>query len=145
MNEILTMRQKRANLWEAAKKFRDAHLGEDGMMSAEDAQTYDRMVDDVDRMKHEIDRLERQDAIENEMNRPISVPITNKPEANMPIEQPARPTGTSAYSNAFWQLIRSKSVPFEVYNSLKIGEDDHGGYLAPDEFVRPERAMFEVA
>ena len=27
-------------------------------------------------------------------------------------------------------------MPYEVYNSLKIGTDDHGGYLAPDEFEK---------
>lgn len=136
MNEILTMREKRANLWDAAKKYRDSHIGEDGTMSNEDAQVYDRMVDDVDRMKREIDRLERQDAIENEMNQPTSAPIAGKPETNLPAEKVKRPTATDAYANAFWQVIRSKSVPFEVHNALKIGEDDHGGYLAPDEFEK---------
>ena len=75
MNQILTMREKRASLWDAAKKYRDSHIGNDGTMTAEDAAVYDRMVDDVDRMKKEIDRLERQEAIENEMNRPTSSPI----------------------------------------------------------------------
>ena len=51
MNQILALREKRANLWEAAKKYRDAHIGSDGTMSAEDAATYDRMVDDVDRIR----------------------------------------------------------------------------------------------
>jgi len=32
--------------------------------------------------------------------------------------------------------MRNKSVSHEVYNSLKIGEDDHGGFLAPDEFQK---------
>ena len=40
------------------------------------------------------------------------------------------------YKNAFWHAMRDKSVPHEVYNVLKIGEDDHGGYLVPDEYER---------
>ena len=141
MNEILSMREKRASLWDAAKKYRDAHIGADGTMSAEDATTYDRMVDDVDRMKQEIDRLERQDAIENEMNKPTSIMLTGKPDSNVQSAKSVRPTATDAYRDAFWQVFRAKAVPFEVHNTLKIGEDDHGGYLAPDEF---ERVLIEA-
>ena len=37
MNQILAMREKRASLWDAAKKYRDAHIANDGTMTAEDA------------------------------------------------------------------------------------------------------------
>ena len=134
MNQILQMREKRASLWDAAKKYRDAHIGNDGTMTAEDALTYDRMVDDVDRMKNEIDRLERQEAIEAEMNKPTSNAILNRPNAGE--EENKRGTATDAYNKAFWQVLRSKVAPYEVHNALKIGTDDHGGYLAPDEFER---------
>lgn len=136
MNQILALREKRANLWEAAKKYRDAHIGSDGTMSAEDAVTYDRMVDDVDRMKKEIDRLERQDAIENEMNKPVSQPIVNRPDNGQPKEKVKRGTASAEYNSAFWNMVRAKSMSYDIHNALKIGEDDHGGYLAPDEFER---------
>ncbi|MGN0764088.1 MAG: phage major capsid protein [Aristaeellaceae bacterium] len=134
MNQILALREKRASLWDAAKKYRDAHIGSDGTMTAEDAATYDRMVDDVDRMKKEIDRLERQEAIENEMNRPVSQPIVNRPDDGQPKEKEKRGTATDAYKTAFWNMVRAKAMSYEIHNALKIGEDDHGGYLAPDEF-----------
>ena len=136
MNQILALREKRASLWDAAKKYRDAHIGSDGTMTAEDAATYDRMVDDVDRMKKEIDRLERQKAIENEMNRPVSQPIVNRPDDGQPKEKEKRGTATDAYKTAFWNMVRAKAMSYEIHNALKIGEDDHGGYLAPDEFER---------
>ncbi len=136
MNQILALREKRASLWDAAKKYRDAHIGSDGTMTAEDAATYDRMVDDVDRMKKEIDRLERQEAIENEMNRPVSQPIVNRPDDGQPREKEKRGTATDAYKTAFWNMVRAKTMSYEIHNALKIGEDDHGGYLAPDEFER---------
>lgn len=136
MNQILALREKRASLWDAAKKYRDAHIGSDGTMTAEDAATYDRMVDDVDRMKKEIDRLERQEAIENEMNRPVSQPIVNRPDDCQPREKEKRGTATDAYKTAFWNMVRAKAMSYEIHNALKIGEDDHGGYLAPDEFER---------
>ena len=136
MNQILALREKRASLWDAAKKYRDAHIGSDGTMTAEDAATYDRMVDDVDRMKKEIDRLERQEAIENEMNKPVSQPIVNRPDDGQPREKEKRGTATDAYKTAFWNMVRAKTMSYEIHNALKIGEDDHGGYLAPDEFER---------
>lgn len=43
MNQILAMREKRASLWDAAKKYRDAHIANDGTMTAEDAAVYDRI------------------------------------------------------------------------------------------------------
>ena len=136
MKQILALREKRASLWDAAKKYRDAHIGSDGTMTAEDAATYDRMVDDVDRMKKEIDRLERQEAIENEMNRLVSQPIVNRPDDGQPKEKEKRGTATDEYKTAFWNMVRAKAMSYEIHNALKIGEDDHGGYLAPDEFER---------
>lgn len=41
MNRILEMREKRAQLWDAAKAFGDTHRNEDGTMSAEDKATWD--------------------------------------------------------------------------------------------------------
>ncbi|MDY6335180.1 MAG: phage major capsid protein, partial [Lachnospiraceae bacterium] len=34
---------KRARAWEAAKAFLDSHRNENGLLSAEDGETYDRM------------------------------------------------------------------------------------------------------
>ena len=140
MNQILTMREKRASLWDAAKKYRDSHIGNDGTMTAEDAAVYDRMVDDVDRMKKEIDRLERQEVIEHEMNRPTTSPIVNRPENPVPgAEKKGR--ASANYAKAFWQNVRSKSVPHEVFNALQVGTDSEGGYLVPDEY---ERTLIEA-
>ena len=41
MNQILALREKRANLWNQTKAFLDSHRGEDGMVSAEDNATYE--------------------------------------------------------------------------------------------------------
>ena len=42
MNQILALREKRANLWNQTKAFLDSHRGEDGMVSAEDNATYEK-------------------------------------------------------------------------------------------------------
>jgi len=134
MNQILSMREKRANLWDAAKKYRETHIGEDGTMSAEDAATYDRMVDDVDRMKNEIERLERQESIDDEMNQPTSRPVTSKPMKPNMDDKTGR--ASDAYRSAFWAAMRNKSVPHTVFDALQIGTDSEGGYLCPDEYER---------
>ena len=43
MSKILEMRQKRGEIWDQAKAFLDSHQDENGVMSAEDTQTYERM------------------------------------------------------------------------------------------------------
>lgn len=140
MNQILAMREKRASLWDAAKKYRDSHIGTDGTMTAEDAAVYDRMVNDVDRMKKEIDRLERQEAIENEMNRPTASPILSRPENPITGDE-KKGRAAASYKKAFWQTMRSKSVPHEVFNALQVGTDSEGGFLVPDEY---ERTLIEA-
>ena len=47
MNQILSLREKRAQAWDAAKAFLDEKRGSDGLISAEDAATYDRMEAEV--------------------------------------------------------------------------------------------------
>ena len=42
-------------------------------------------------------------------------------------------------------MIRNRTAAPGVMNALQIGTDTEGGFLVPDEYVRPDRAMFEVA
>lgn len=132
MNQILTLREKRAKAWDAAKAFLDSRRGEDGMLSAEDAATYDKMETDVVNLGHEVERLERQAVLDLELAKPTATPLTDKPGAPSGKEKPGR--ASDEYKDAFWQVMRRKGVSSEVYNALKIGQDDHGGFLAPDEF-----------
>lgn len=134
MNQILALREKRAKAWDAAKAFLDTHRGTDGMLSAEDGQTYDRMEADVVNLGKEIERLERQQAMDAELNRPTSSPVLNNPVN--PIDRSRNPRGTDEYCKSFWNVMRSKGAPAESYNVLRIGEDADGGYLAPDEYQR---------
>ena len=60
MNQILALREKRANLWNQTKAFLDSHRGEDGMVSAEDNATYEKMEADVVALGKEIERLEKE-------------------------------------------------------------------------------------
>ena len=144
MNQILSLREKRAKLWADTKAFLDSHRGEDGMVSAEDNATYEKMEADVVALGKEIERLERQAVIDRELDKPTSTPLVSKPEAAMPTA--AKPAGRNSdeYKKAFWNQMRGRVTP-EVYNALQVGTLSEGGYTVPDEFVRPDRAMSEVA
>jgi len=132
MNKILELREKRAKAWDAAKSFLDAKRGNDGLISAEDTATYDKMEADVVNLGKEIDRLERQQALDLELSKAVNTPITMKPNGGMEMK-----TGraTDEYKTAFWKALRSKNS-FDVQNALQIGTDSEGGYLAPDEFEK---------
>ena len=132
MSKILELREKRATAWEAAKAFLDSKRGADGLLSAEDVATYEKMEADVVDLGKEVDRLERQQALDLELNKPINVPITGKP--GQPEGEVKTGRASDEYRRAFWDVMRIKSAGYEVLNALQVGTDSEGGYLVPDEF-----------
>ncbi len=134
MRKILELREKRAKAWDAAKAFLDSKRGADGLLSAEDVATYEKMEADVVNLGKEIDRLERQQALDAELNKPVNTPITDKPGQPNPENKTGR--ASDEYKRAFWNAMRSKTAGYEVLNALQVGTDSEGGYLVPDEFER---------
>lgn len=132
MKQILELREKRAKAWETAKKFLDEKRGEDGCLSTEDTAAYEKMEADVVNLGKEIERLERQAAIDLELSKPTSTPITNKPNGNPSGEEKTGRAGKE-YRREFWNAMRKKNY-YDVNNALQIGTDSEGGYLVPDEF-----------
>ena len=123
--------EKRAKAWEAAKSFLDSHRTEKGVLSAEDSETYDRMEKDITDLTKEIERLTRQQQIEDQLNQPISTPITAKPGATN--EEPKK---KGRASNEYRQaMITAMRTHFrQVSDYLNEGNDNEGGYLVPDEW-----------
>jgi len=134
MNQIQELREKRAKAWDAAKAFLDTKRGTDGLLATEDVATYDKMEADVVNLGKEIDRLERQVALDAELNKPTADPLTSKPAANGMDAKSGR--ASDEYKKAFWNIMRAKNPRYDVVNALQIGTDSEGGYLAPDEFER---------
>jgi len=132
MSKILELREKRAKAWDAAKAFLDSKRGADGLLSAEDVAVYEKMEADVVNLGKEIDRLERQQALDAELNKPVNTPITGKPGQPNPENKTGR--ASDEYKRAFWNAMRSKAAGYEVLNALQVGTDSEGGYLVPDEF-----------
>jgi len=136
MSKILELREKRAKAWDATKAFLDSKRGGDGLLSAEDTATYDKMEADVVALGKEIERLERQASIDLELSRATSNPITNAPSKNAE-EKTGR--ASAEYRKAFWNAMRTRAgegLDMSVKNALQIGTDTEGGYLVPDEFER---------
>ena len=76
---IVEMREKRAKLWATMEGFLDTHRTDKGVLSADDDATYTNMEKDLNDLTNEIRRMERRDAIEAELSKPVGTPITAKP------------------------------------------------------------------
>ena len=129
---ITEMRTKRAKLWNTMEGFLDTHRNDMGVLSAEDDATYTRMEADLDSMTNEIKRMERREAIEAELSKPVGRPITETPDnRGMKPEKTGR--ASDAYKEDFDCHLRGKML---VHNVLSEGTDADGGYLVPEDFER---------
>lgn len=135
---ILELREKRAKAWEAAKAFLDSHRKENGVLSAEDDAAYTKMEQEITDLGKEIARMERQEALDAELNRPVNKPLTGKPGGRADADDAEDKTGRASddYRKNFWNAMRSKVPMPNVTNALQIGTDSEGGYLVPDEYER---------
>lgn len=130
MSKMLELREKRAKAWDAAKAFLDTKRGGDGLLSAEDTAVYEKMEADVVALGGEISRLERQAAIDAELNAPTSEAITNKPQKQTADTKTSR--ASAEYHRDFFAAMRGKPIT----NVLSVGVNEDGGYLVPTEFER---------
>ena len=130
---ILELREKRNKAWEAAKAFLESHRTEKGTLTAEDDATYTQMEQEINDLGKEIARLERQEALEAELNRPVNQPLTNKPGSGRG-EEPKTGRASDEYRKAMLDAFRSNFK--RVSNILQEGVDADGGYLVPEEYDR---------
>ena len=130
---ILELREKRNKAWEAAKAFLESHRTEKGTLTAEDDATYTQMEQEINDLGKEIARLERQEALEAELNRPVNQPLTSKPGSGRG-EEPKTGRASDEYRKAMLDAFRSNFK--RVSNVLQEGVDADGGYLVPEEYDR---------
>lgn len=129
---INELRTKRAKLWEGTKAFLEAHRRDNGTLSAEDDAAYAKMEQEISDLGREISRLERQEAMEAELNKPVNTPITSRPGNVKADDKPGR--ASDAYKTNFWNAMRTKYPDRSIVDQLDIGTDSEGGYLVPDEY-----------
>lgn len=125
--EVREILMKRANLWEEAKKFFDEHA-KDGLMSEEDAATYDKMNADIDNMTANIKRLEHRANFDAELEKPFNTPHFEPFNNNSATGKTGR--ASAEYKSAMLSAIKSKFR--KVSNLLEESVDTSGGYLVPE-------------
>ena len=134
---IIEMRDKRTKLLATMDGFLETHRNAKGVLSAEDDATYAGMEAELNALTNEIKRMERREAIDAELSKPVSTPITGKPMNGGATEDKPK-TGRAAdeYKGNFWNAMRSKAPMPQVVNALQVGVDSEGGYLVPDEYEK---------
>ena len=124
MSKIIELREKRAKVWEQAKAFLDEKRGENGLLSAEDTATYEKMETEVVNLGKEIERLERQATIDLELSK-----ATSNGFKTIPGDEP-KGRASNEYDKAFWQYMRN-AIATRQENALTIGGDGtEGGQLS---------------
>lgn len=125
---IQDLYNKRANLVNQMHEVLDRST--DGIMSAEDAATYERMENDFAEIEKSIARAQQMEARDALLAQPTSNPLTGKPAGREPGK-----TGRASdeYKADFTNMLRGK---LSFNNTLVEGTGSAGGYLVPDEFER---------
>ena len=131
---INELREKRNQAWNAAKAFVETKRDKDGLLSDEDSATYAQMEKKVQDYGTEIERMEAMAAMEAQLSKPTSAPITEKPLNGKPTEdkQPKSFRSTDAYRSGMLNALRTNFR--QISNVLQEGIDANGGYLVPDEY-----------
>jgi len=140
MSKMRELIENRATKWEATKAFLESKRNDNGIVSAEDMSTYEKMEAEVMEISNQIDILERQFEAETKFSATNAImPELPNPAANLhsmtSVGGAHDKTGRSSavYNTAFWNAMRKNII---VSNDLAIGTDTQGGYLVPDEFHR---------
>ncbi len=135
VNELI---EKRKKAFEDAKEFVKTHENENGVLSAEDKATYEKMEIEIAKISDAIEREKRAESMEKELSKAVTTPIVEKPEDSKPVEvkdtKPVKVTALTEYKEEVLRALRSRK-PI-VSNYLQEGIDASGGYLVPEEMDR---------
>lgn len=130
MKELI---KKRAKLWDTAKSFVETHQDENGVLSKEDTEIYNKMEKEIEDLTDVIDRQQRAERREAELSKPVNSPIVVKPSnGDMEEKKEKKGTASNEYKNAMISAMRSNFR--NVSNILQEKVDADGGYLVPDEY-----------
>lgn len=129
---INELRAKRNHAWEAAKAFVETKRDKDGLLNDEDAKTYAQMEKKVQDYSAEIARMEAMEAMDAQLSKPTSTPITEKPGSVSGDQKAKTGRAADAYKDAMLKALRSNFR--QISNVLSEGIDADGGYLVPEEY-----------
>lgn len=126
---IMELREKRNKAWEAAKAFVETKRDKDGLLSAEDAASYAEMEQKIKDYGAEIERMEQMAAMDAQLSKPTSAPLTAKPLNG---DKPKSGRASDEYKAAMLNALRTNFR--QVSDVLSEGVDANGGYLVPEEY-----------
>ena len=129
---INELREKRGKAWETTKSFLESHRTDKGTITAEDENTYNNLMADIDGLGKEIKRLEKQELLDKELAKAVNVPITGKPGFGGEEEKLKPVRARNGYAKDLIKAMRSNFK--QVTNLLQEGVDADGGYLVPEEY-----------
>ena len=127
---IMELREKRNKAWEAAKAFVETKRDKDGLLSAEDAAAYSEMEQKIKDYGAEIERMEQMEAMDAQLSKPTSSPLTGKPMNGA--DKPKTGRASDEYKAAMLNALRTNFR--QISNVLSEGIDANGGYLVPEEY-----------
>ncbi len=136
MDEILQMRQDRAEMVNKAKELNEAAKKEKRNMTDDEQKEFDNYLKDAAELKNKIEREETLLGVSNELDQPLNTPNKPNPQAQ---NQP-KTEENKEYKNAFFNAIAGKSLSDEektvinkFNNAMSGGSDPDGGFTVPDD------------
>ena len=121
--------EKRTKAWDEAKEFAESKKDENGLMSDEDFKTYEEMERTIENYTREIKRKKREEEMDKTLEKPTTQALTNEPAIFTEEEKPMR--ARNVYKKSMMKALRTNFR--DISNELKVGTDESGGYLVPEE------------
>lgn len=121
--------EKRTKSWDEAKAFAESKKDENGLMSDKDFKTYEEMERTIENYTREIERKKREEEMDKSLEKPTTQTLTNEPANFNKEEKPMR--ARNVYKNSMMKALRTNFR--DISNELKVGTDESGGYLVPEE------------
>ena len=121
--------EKRTKAWDEAKVFAESKKDENGLMSDEDFKTYEEMERTIENYTREIERKKREEEMDKSLEKPTTQALTNEPSTFNEEEKPMR--ARNVYKKSMMKALRTNFR--DISNELKVGTDESGGYLVPEE------------
>ena len=121
--------EKRTRAWDEAKAFAKSKKDENGLMSDEDFKTYEEMERTIENYTREIERKKREEEMDKTLEKPTTQALTNEPSTFNEEEKPMR--ARNIYKKSMMKALRTNFR--DISNELKVGTDESGGYLVPEE------------
>ncbi|MDU2219802.1 phage major capsid protein [Finegoldia magna] len=126
---IKELLEKRTKAWDEAKSFAESKKDKNGLMSDEDFKTYEEMERTIENYTREIDRKKREEEMDKSLEKPTTQALTNEPATFNEEDKPMR--ARNVYKKSMMKALRTNFR--DISNELKVGTDESGGYLVPEE------------